>query len=437
MLRIANRAAAAALCLCACALPAHAAPPQRSVSTSRQFIVYGADARLRGAICDLAERMKSSALALLAERDNWKTPIVINAVLPEANRPDMPAAQLNLGQTGFGLKLQLELRIGGDINARDVERELLRAIFLEMIYRALPDVAAGTPYVQPPDWLLDATVVLSDEAQSAAIAQTLGTIIATNEITPLSDFLRQRRSLLESPSRAVYRAYSAALVAALVESPEGRPRLARFLAELPRAGNDPLADLQAHFPSLGSSPEKMQKSWTLSIARFAARERYRLLDCEETERQLAQTLRLELRDKGGRTVTYSLEEFPAFLNSPGAASALIALRQQLLLLSARVNPLFQPVVTEYQRIAMQLARKKSRRVTERLAELRAMREHIRRRMSAITDYMNWFEATQSRSTSGVFAEYMKAAELALEDQQSRRHDPISVYLDALEAQFSE
>jgi hypothetical protein len=66
-----------------------------------------------------------------------------------------------------------------------------------------------------------------------------------------------------------------------------------------------------------------------------------------------------------------------------------------------------------------------------------MREHIRRRMSAITDYMNWFEATQSRSTSGVFAEYMKAAELALEDQQSRRHDPISVYLDALEAQFSE
>jgi hypothetical protein len=48
--------------------------------------------------------------------------------------------------------------------------------------------------------------------------------------------------------------------------------------------------------------------------------------------------------------------------------------------------------------------------------------------------MNWYEATQSRSASGAFREYMKAAELSLE-RERRRHDPISVYLDALEAQL--
>jgi hypothetical protein len=48
--------------------------------------------------------------------------------------------------------------------------------------------------------------------------------------------------------------------------------------------------------------------------------------------------------------------------------------------------------------------------------------------------MNWFEATQQQTQSGAFAEYMKAAELAME-RQPRRRDPISVYLDALEAQM--
>jgi hypothetical protein len=55
-----------------------AAPPERSVSPSRQFIVYGADAKLRGAVSDLAEATKANILALLQKPDGWKTPIVVN-----------------------------------------------------------------------------------------------------------------------------------------------------------------------------------------------------------------------------------------------------------------------------------------------------------------------------------------------------------------------
>jgi hypothetical protein len=58
---------------------AAAAPPERSVSTSRQFIVYGPDVRLRGAICEIGERVKKETLALLRQPDGWKTPIVVNA----------------------------------------------------------------------------------------------------------------------------------------------------------------------------------------------------------------------------------------------------------------------------------------------------------------------------------------------------------------------
>jgi hypothetical protein len=55
-------------------------------------------------------------------------------------------------------------------------------------------------------------------------------------------------------------------------------------------------------------------------------------------------------------------------------------------------------------------------------------------MEKIDDYLNWFEATQSQTRSGTFAEYLEAAGRS-EDPQPRRRDAISVYLDALEAQF--
>ena len=54
-------------------------------------------------------------------------------------------------------------------------------------------------------------------------------------------------------------------------------------------------------------------------------------------------------------------------------------------------------------------------------------------MSEIDDYMNWFEATQMSSGSGNFTGYLKAADQS-QGPAPRRHDPLSVYVDALEDQ---
>ena len=410
-----------------------AAPVPRSVCTSRQFIVYGPDARLRGVICDLGERTKQAALRILQEQDSWKTPIVVKAQLPQANLPELRDAQLHVSQTGFGLKLQLDLTIGTDVSAPAVERELLRAVFIEMMYRNAPNLPPGTPYVEPPDWLLDGTLGVAPGRDPVAIAGALGAAIASGNIMPLDQFLRQRPALLDSPSRELYRAYAAALVSTLTATAEGQRRLAKFVSNLPHAGNDPMADLQAHFPSLGGDAENIHKHWSLAVSRLASREHYRLLSSEESERELAKLLRVELPE-GGKPVTYSLEEYPNFVRAKGAAAALKALRHDLLVLSGRANPLYRPIISEYEKLARQLARKKTAKMTQRLAELRATREHLMRRMNAIADYLNWFEATQARTSSGAFHDYMKAAELAAE-RDYRRRDAISVYLDALESQF--
>ena len=138
-----------------------AASPERSVSPSHQFIVYGGDATLRGAVSKLAEQTKAILLALLRQRDQWKTAIVINLQPEQANLPEIPPAELRLSQTGSGMKLQLDLTIAQNLHASLMERELLRAILLEMIYRKESDIPPGVAFVEPPDWLLDGVLALT------------------------------------------------------------------------------------------------------------------------------------------------------------------------------------------------------------------------------------------------------------------------------------
>ena len=426
---------AAVACFCVLQQASRAALPERSISTSRQFIVYGRDPGVRGGICDLAERTKKNALRVLRLSDGWQTPIIVHAQAPQANMPDAPPARLNISQTGFGLKIQLDLTIGADVSAPAVEREVLRAVLLEKMYRDQPDTPPGTPYVEPPNWLLEGTIALAHDNDSAGMSAHLASAIAANAVLPLRVLLSQQPALLDSPSRALYRAYSAAALSMLIDAPGGAMRMQTFIAALASSSNDAVEELTKAFPQLGLKPEEVEKLWTAAVMRFARRGGYRTLGCEETERQLAQILHVEIPGGGAQPAgVYGLDEFPKFLPLPAAPAGLKRLNDDLLLLSGRANPLYRPVIAEYQKISTLIARKKTKRLAERLAELQEVREQIARRVTAIEDYMNWFEATQARATSGAFSEYMRAAEVAAQ-REPRRRDPISVYLDSLESQL--
>src|SRR5438270_5183530 len=173
----------------------YAAPAERSVSPSRQFIIYGADAQLRGAVSNLAERTKTNLLVLLRQRDNWIVPIVVNLQPQQANLPEIPPTDLRFSQTGFGLKLQLDLTISKDFDASLMERELLRAILLEMIYRKESHIAAGSIFVEPPDWLIDGVLALAPGSNRGQLVEALTTAGKTES---LEMFLHQRRGLLDS-----------------------------------------------------------------------------------------------------------------------------------------------------------------------------------------------------------------------------------------------
>jgi hypothetical protein len=114
--------------------------------------------------------------------------------------------------------------------------------------------------------------------------------------------------------------------------------------------------------------------------------------------------------------------------------ALDQLKRDLMFVVPQINPVLRPIGREYQEIVELLARGKRRGVLKRLSRLDLTRQQLAARMTEIDDYMNWFEATQMSSGSGNFTGYLKAMDQS-QGPTPRRHDPLSVYVDALEDQF--
>jgi hypothetical protein len=409
--------------------PAYPAGKPRSTSSSRQFIVYGADARVRGAMCDLAERTKANLLRLLGLRDNWKTPLIINLDYPQANFPDARVSRLDFSQLGFGLKLQLNLLVSGEMQGSEVQRQLLRAILIEMMYRDRGNIAAGTPYVAPPDWLVDGVLELQPGHDSGENAKLLQTVMSAKKITPLDDLVRQRREQLDAPSRELHDAYAMALLQLLLDAPGGRRELAQFVADLPAAPNDALADLRVHFPeTLGRSPSKW---WALTVASLSASDRYETLSATETIARLDRVLRFSIPARDGTAGNYSLGDYETFRTLPASRAVLGRVSQQLLLLGARAHPYYRGIVRENHELAELIARGKLGNLRVRLDRVAGYRQTVERRKDEIDDYLNWYEATQIKKMSGAFSQLLETAQ-AWEEAQPRRRDPISVYLNSIE-----
>src|SRR5258707_2776255 len=353
----------AVLCSAATCLAAYAAQPEHSKSPSRQFVIYGADAKVRGAISGLAEQTKTDLLGLLRQRDDWKTPVVVNLQSQQSNLPELPPADLRFSQTGFGVKLQLDLTISKNVEVLLVERELLRAILLEMVYRNQPYINAGALLVEPPDWLIDGALAVAPRRERGPLIEALGD---TEKPVPLEKFLRQRPGLLDSSGRTLYRAYAFALVQMLLDEKNGGTQLAKYIDHLYDSSNDPLADLKAQFPLLADDAER---TWQLALNRLKSLQTFRLLTFAESERRLDELLRMKISEPRKPEKLVRLDELAQHKLSASEKMALDQLRRDLLVLVPQTNPVLRPIGREYQEIAALLARGKRRGGSKRLSRL--------------------------------------------------------------------
>jgi hypothetical protein len=419
----------------ACVVPAEAAVDPQQRSSSKQFTIYCSDFALRARVVNFAEEVKGEVLRLLNVSDAGRQgfPIVVTIARASADAP-IPPATVHMYEVAQGFKVQIDVRIGDDPAAVNLQKHIIRAVLLEFAYRQRPEaVRGGTPYLEPPWWLVEGMLQVMRRRDGGVDTGFFQRLLKADRLPNLEKIISATPNDLGQASRAIDEACAMCLVQLLIDQPDGRANLGRFLRQLPDAGGDPVAALKKAFPQL-QSEQSVQKWWTVNIARMSAADRYQGLSPEETDAQLAALLSFEIpTNKDGEKRSYSIAEFAQYLKNPASRAALAAAQSDIVALGAQGNALYRPVIAEYEQIFGLLVRGKTSNVKERLLQVENYRESVLRRTADIADYMNWIEATQMSTRSEKFDGYLQVAnEMAA---PARRVDPISRYLDEIAQEF--
>jgi len=146
-------------------------------------------------------------------------------------------------------------------------------------------------------------------------------------------------------------------------------------------------------------------------------------------------LRLNVEQQDGQPKVAALRDLAQRRKlSPNEKTALTNAGRELLVFVAQANPVLRPVVREYQQIMALLVRGNRKGLAKRLLRLETTHSQLASRMSDLDDYINWFEATQMPNGSGNFEDYLKAVDQS-QISTSKRRDPLTAYVDALEDQL--
>lgn len=407
---------------------------ERSDSASKQFTIYCEDVPLRMRVVSFVEDVKRDVLQMLGERDGWKAPIVITLDrTPPGGAPE-PAAAVRLVESLAGFKVQIDVRIGRDPSAVNLQRHVIRAVLLEYAYRDV-GVKGGEAFRESPWWIIEGCMELARQREHGPNTDIFRRLLEINKLPPIENFLMDRPDELGSTIRALDRSLAACLVQLLATQPDGRAGLARIVRGWPASDGAPLTLLKKEFPAIASDEATLQKWWTLNLAKFSAADRFQGLTVEQTDKQLAPLLSLEIpTGKGREKKTFGIADFEQYVKLPGSRAVLAERHAKIIALSTRANAVFRPILVDYEAAFSLLARGKTKGVSERLASVQKYRTTVLQRMSDIADYLNWFEATQPVGTKHDFDEYLKTArDIAEEDRKQR--DPIARYLDALEREY--
>ena len=82
---------------------------------------------------------------------------------------------------------------------------------------------------------------------------------------------------------------------------------------------------------------------------------------------------------------------------------------------------------EYYSIASTLARKPKTKLADKITDTEKLHAQLLEKMDKITDYLNWYEATQMEATGTPLVDSLSAPDIP------KRTDPITLHLDSIEA----
>ncbi len=412
----------------------------RVESSSRQFGVSGGSGELRASLALQAEAARKDFQDLLGLEEQPVTmpiEILLHGQAGDPPKPRAMALELRFTKDTFLLNIHVDLSRGVD------HERLQRAIFRGLIYqRSLKEVVPGdldSP-VMAPTWLVEGmqeTLAWRRGAGDRALYEGVfksGGRFTMDEVLGMSSVEHAR---LDGVSREMFRVLSGALVMALLEQADGRSSLASFCSSVATFEGEMPILLRRHFPSLNLSEKSLAKWWALTLAKLSDAPLTDSMTIAETERQLEEALALHVELEGMTTkVPFDGRPVDEELGEAARLAAIRPAQQALNRLSYRCFPSYRPLLVEYQQWLVEWATEGNveelEAALQELAETRAIMEG---RSLRARDYLDYMEIAGASELSGSFDDYLRLKRDLAERPRVEKKDPVSGYLDRMEAVY--
>lgn len=414
-------------------------PKSDAVSSSTgQFRVSGGTNLLRGTVAMMAEETKSELLRLTGERDDWKIPV---GVLLHGKQGDpLPPRTVVLGLLEIAgvSQLKLDVHLSHGIDHEPFKRAITSALLYE---RALhkESIDSVDRSLSVPPWLADGLLEATAWRLNQSDRRLYEAVFKSGlfKIDGLLGMDSNEFEALDAATRAAFRVSSGALVMALLEQPQGREGFCAFLTDAAAYEGEMPSLLRKHFPELNLSETSLEKWWALQLAaKGGTNVLTDTLSISKTEEALGAALMLDFPTEEGISQQKPLEAWPeiADLKEPERAASVRLAQDALVRLSYRCFPSYRPLLLEYQQVLDSIVKNKTNDVPNRLASLAETRTTMIARATRARDYLDFFEISRARETSGEFEDYLKLKE-RLKSQPRSRKDGVSSYLDKMDAIF--
>jgi hypothetical protein len=409
-----------------------------SVSRSMQFRVSGGEGAVRGTVAILADQTKDELLRLTEERDEWKVPIRVMLFGKEGDPSPPRSIVMELFFTDSGFDPRVNVHLGRGLEQERFANAITSALILERTLRGRKAEESETPYYVPP-WLVDGLREATAWNQKRSDRRTYETLFKRGGLFKLDELFAVNASThadLDAATRLAFQVSSGALVMALLEQPQGKEGFRAFLTQVAGFQGEMPVLLRRHFPELNQSEDSLAKWWALQLANKGAAPLTDSLSIAETERSLNEVLKLHFRDSDGSAQERPLSAWKdvAAMKEAERGEAVRPAQDGLVRLSYRSFPSYRSLLLEYQTVLSSLSRGKTEKVEASLASLEASRELMRRKAERARDFLDWFEITRARQTSGEFDDYLKLKD-RLNFKSVKREDDLSKYLDRMDEMF--
>lgn len=408
---------------------------QASTGVNKQFKVRGDSLHLNKAVSSLCDELAKGVYDLLGEKrpESGFYPIEV-LLYSKGNAKKRNIFKLNVTPIeGDGFKIALIVDIRETIDRSDLEAGVMQAIVMERTLRKDPPLNSES-VLEVPLWLSDGLLGALKWKEGTRNRGMFEVLTRQPNLFPVGRlFTTKQTDITEMGEtvKALYEASSTAMVMSLYRQKGGKAGLSNMLSEVAVFEGEPEELLRKHFPSMNVGKRGLQKVWNLQLAEMSVP---RMIDTRtliETENVLKEKLFFRLVGKDRLERKVAIEDFDVLvgMEPDERVRVTMALRRDLVQISYRAYPDYQPILAEYGFILTSLARGQMEGVAERLKNIKEEREIMHQKGERVRDILDWYRVSKARNLKGDFTGYQRLLEKMKREKKTEQGNAVSSYVN--------